>query len=85
MVEQSRETPAAHRGGEPVATKLLRIGSKARQERKLKFVNLYHLMNEELPLRCFRQMSENKAAGIDEVTKEQYAEKLETNVLSEPE
>ena len=25
MVEQSRETLAAHRGGEPVATKLLRI------------------------------------------------------------
>jgi hypothetical protein len=27
MVEQSRETPAAHRSGEPVATKLLRIGA----------------------------------------------------------
>ena len=39
MVEQSRETPAALRSGEPVATKLLRIGAKARQEQKLKFVN----------------------------------------------
>ncbi len=27
MVEQSRETPAAHRSGEAVATKLLRIGA----------------------------------------------------------
>lgn len=27
MVEQSRETPAAHRSGEPVETKLLRIGA----------------------------------------------------------
>jgi hypothetical protein len=27
MVEQSRETPAAHRSGEAVATKLLRIGT----------------------------------------------------------
>jgi RNA-directed DNA polymerase len=80
MVEQSRETPAAHRGGEAVATKLLRIEAKARRERKLKFVNLYYLMNEELLLRCFRQMSENKAAGIDKVTKEQYAEKLEANL-----
>ena len=44
MVEQSRETPAAHRSGEPVATKLLRIEAKARQERKLKFVNLYYLI-----------------------------------------
>ena len=27
MVEQSRETPAEHRSGEPVETKLLRIGA----------------------------------------------------------
>jgi len=80
MVEQSRETPAAHRSGEPVATKLLRIEAKARQEHGLKFVNLYYLMNEELLLRCFKQLKENKAAGIDKVTKEQYAEKLEANL-----
>jgi len=80
MVEQSRETPSAHRSGEAVATKLLRIGAKARQERKLKFVNLYYLMNEELLRLCFQRLSENKAAGIDEVTKEQYAEKLEANL-----
>ena len=80
MVEQSRETPAAHRSGEAVETKLLRIGAKAREERKLKFVNLYYLMNEELLLLCFKRLSEDKAAGIDEVTKEQYAEKLEANL-----
>ena len=67
MVEQSRETPAAHRSGEPVATKLLCVGAKARQERKLKFVNLYYLMNEELLLQCFQRLSNDKAAGIDEV------------------
>ena len=49
MVEQSRETPAAHRSGEAVATKLLCIGAKARQERKLKFVNLYYLHRREQP------------------------------------
>ena len=80
MVEQSRETPAAHRGGEPVETKLLRIAAKARQERKLKFINLYYLMNEELLLKCFKRLSEDKAAGIDKVTKEQYAENLEANL-----
>src|SRR6516225_2914163 len=80
MVEQSRETPAARRSGEPVATKLLRIAAKARQEHKLKFVNLYYLMNEELLLRCFRRLSEDKAVGIDRVTKEQYAESLEPNI-----
>jgi group II intron reverse transcriptase/maturase len=80
MVEQSGETPAEHRSGEPVETKLLRIAAKARKERELKFVNLYYLMNEELLLRCFRQLSEDKAAGIDKVTKEQYAENLEANI-----
>lgn len=63
-----------------MATKLLRIAAKARQEHKLKFVNLYYLMNEELLLRCFRRLSEDKAVGIDRVTKEQYAESLEPNI-----
>ena len=80
MVERNRETPAALRSGEAVATKLLRIAAKARQERKQKFVNLYYLMNEEMLLQCFQQLRENKAAGIDKVTKEQYAEKLTANL-----
>lgn len=80
MVEQSRETPAEHRSGEPVGTKLLRIAARARKEPKLKFINLYYLMKEELLVECFRRLSENKAAGIDEVTKNEYAENLEANI-----
>ncbi len=80
MVERSRETPAEHRSGEPVETKLLRIAAKARKEPKLKFVNLYYLMNEEMLLERFKRLSENKAAGIDEVTKNEYAENLEANI-----
>ena len=80
MIERSGETPAEHRNGEPVATKLLRIAGKARKEPKLKFVNLYYLMKAELLLECFRRLSENKAAGIDEVTKNEYAENLEANI-----
>jgi group II intron reverse transcriptase/maturase len=37
-------------------------------------------MNEELLLACFRRLSANKAAGIDEVTKAAYAENLEANI-----
>ena len=37
MVEQSRETPAEHRIGETVETKLLRIAAKARKEWQFKF------------------------------------------------
>jgi len=80
MNERSEETPAEHRSGEPVETKLLRIAAKARKEPKLKFVNLYYLMNKEMLFECFRRLSENKAAGIDEVTKNEYAENLEANI-----
>jgi group II intron reverse transcriptase/maturase len=80
MIEQSRETPAAHRSGETVGTKLLCIAAKARKERKFKFTSLYHLMNEELLLECFRRLSADKAAGIDEVTKDEYAGNLEANI-----
>ena len=37
MIERSGETPAEHRSGEPVETKLHRIAGKAREEPKLKF------------------------------------------------
>jgi RNA-directed DNA polymerase len=80
MIERSGETPAEHRSGEPVETKLRRIATRAREEPKLKFVNLYHLMNEEMVLGCYRRLSENKAAGIDEVTKTEYGENLEANI-----
>ena len=84
MIERSRETPAEHRSGEPVETKLLRIAARAGEEPKLKFVNLYHLMNEEMLLGCYRRLSENKAAGIDEVTKAEYGENLEANISLKP-
>jgi hypothetical protein len=50
MVEQCRETPAEHRSGETVGTKLLCRAAKARKERGFKFSSLYHLMNGELLL-----------------------------------
>jgi RNA-directed DNA polymerase len=78
--EQSRETPAEHRSGEPVETKLLCIAEKARRDRGLKFVNLYHLMKEELLGECFKRLKGNKAVGVDEVTKEEYGANLEANL-----
>ena len=60
-----------------MATKLLRIAAKARKERKLKFINLYNMMNEEMLLECFERLSKDKAAGIDEETKEEYGKDLE--------
>ena len=80
MVEQSRGTPAALSSGEGVETKLLRIAEKARSEPKFQFTSLYHLMNVELLRECFRWLSNSKATGIDQVSKEMYATDLEGNL-----
>ena len=80
MIARSEETPAVHGNGAPVATKLLRIAEKARKEASFKFTSLYHLMNEELLRECFKRLRKDAAAGIDEMTKEQYAANLDANL-----
>ncbi len=80
MVALREETPAVHRSGEPVGTKLRRIAEKARKEPAFKFTSLYHLMNEELLRGCFKRLRNDAAAGIDKMTKEMYAENLEANL-----
>jgi RNA-directed DNA polymerase len=80
MVARSEETPPALSSGESVETKLLRIAEKARKEPGFKFTSLYHLMNEELLRECFKRLRKDAAAGIDEVTREMYAENLEANL-----
>ena len=80
MVAWCEETPAALGSGEPVKTKLHRIAEKARKEPSFKFTSLYHLMNEELLRECFQRLRKDAAAGIDNVTKEEYAENLDANL-----
>lgn len=80
MVARSEEIPVVHRSEEPVATKLHRITEKARKEPRFKFTSLYHLMNEELLRECFQRLRKDAAAGIDDVTKEEYAENLDVNL-----
>jgi len=80
MDARDTETPAAHRGGKTATTKLSRIAERARREPKAEFTSLYHLMNEELLRDCFQRLSASSAAGIDKVTKAEYAEELEKNL-----
>lgn len=63
-----------------MATKLRRIAEKARRDPSFTFTSLYHLMNEELLRECFKRLRKEAAAGIDEVTKEMYAENLDDNL-----
>ncbi|MCI5183917.1 MAG: hypothetical protein D3921_15595, partial [Candidatus Electrothrix sp. AW1] len=80
MVARCEETSAVLGSGEPVTTKLHRIAEKARNEPGFKFTSLYHLMNEELLRGCFQRLRNDAAAGIDKMTKDMYAENLDTNL-----
>jgi len=65
-----------------VATKLSRIAQKALDEPRLRFVNLFHLLKVELLRECFAELRGSAAPGIDDVTKEEYARNLETNLAT---
>jgi group II intron reverse transcriptase/maturase len=80
MGARREATPTVHGSGESVETKLRRIAEKARKEPEFKFTSLYHLLNEELLRGCFKRLRKDAAAGIDKMTKDQYAENLEANL-----
>jgi len=81
MVARYNDTPPVHRSAEPVSTKLYRIAEKARNEPSFKFTSLYHLMNEEHLRACFQRLRKDAADGIDNVTKEEYATKIDANLV----
>jgi len=80
MIARREETPSTLGSGELVATTLRRIAEKARKEPGFKFTSLYHLLNEELLRECFQRLRKDAAAGIDDLTKEEYAENLDANL-----
>jgi group II intron reverse transcriptase/maturase len=67
---------------EKVATKLLRIAEKARQDPGCKFTSLFHLMNAGLLRGCFEGLRKDAASGIDRVTKEEYGRNLDANLTT---
>jgi len=67
-------------GGKQMTTQLERIAEVARAKPKEKFTSLIHLINKETLIQSHKEMSGKKVAGVDEVTKEMYNERLEENV-----
>ena len=61
-------------------TTLERIADKSRNEKRPIFTSLYHLINEELLKKCHKELDGNKAEGIDNVSKKEYAEDLDENI-----
>ena len=64
-----------------MSTDLTWIGEKARKEPGLVFTSLYHHVTDLDNLRdCYEALDDDKAVGVDGVTKEQYGENLEENL-----
>lgn len=63
-----------------VLTKLHCIAEKARTDPRCQFTSLFHLMNKDLMLECFMGLRTDAAAGIDNITKQEYAKDLHANI-----
>lgn len=61
-------------------TKLVRIAEIAKEKPKEVFTALYHHLNQEMLIECHQELSGNKAAGVDRVTKAEYEKNLEENI-----
>lgn len=63
-----------------VAGKLKLIAEKARQDKRLKFTSLAHLINGWSLAACYTELKKDKACGIDGVTVEDYGKNLGENL-----
>ena len=61
-------------------TKLERITQLSKENPKMVFTSIGHLINVEMLRKCHEKMDGTKAVGIDGVTKEDYSRKLERNL-----
>lgn len=64
-----------------MSTDLTRIAERARKEPNLVFTSLYHHVTDVDNLRdCYEALDDEKAVGVDGVTKEEYGRNLEENL-----
>lgn len=61
-------------------TKLNLISKHATEDRKFKFNNLIHHLNEQNLTECFQSLAKDRASGVDGVTWEEYGTHLVYNI-----
>jgi len=77
----AKETSAGHVGSEVRwQTSLRGIAKKATENKTHQFGNLYQLLNHESLHEAFHDLKKKSAAGVDKITAQEYAEKLEANL-----
>jgi group II intron reverse transcriptase/maturase len=63
-----------------MGTGLGRISEMSKENPKMVFTSLYHLINEELLRQGHKEMDGKKATGVDNVTKAEYEANLDENL-----
>ena len=61
-------------------TKLARIAQLSKENPDMVFTSVGHLINKEMLTDCHEKMDDDKAVGIDGITKEEYARNLDENL-----
>ena len=64
-----------------MSTGLLKVAERAKREPDARFNSLAHLVDEAALGRAFHWIREDAAVGVDGITKEQYGQQLEGNLL----
>lgn len=70
------------RNAEDVFTKLQRIGKLAKQDVKLRFTSLAHLLTPELLQHALEKLNKHGAPGVDGITVKEFAKKAELNIAT---
>ena len=63
-----------------MSTKITRINEIAKERPNEVFTSIYHLVNKELLMECFKELDGSKATGLDNITKDDYKQNLENNL-----
>jgi len=66
---------------ENMSPELLKVAERAQREPGAKFHSLAYLIDVELLARAYCRIRKDAAVGVDGITKEQYGEELEKNLL----
>ena len=61
-------------------TSLQGIATKAQEQKRYRFRNLYGMLNEELLTESWREIKRHAAYGVDEISAQDYEQHLEENI-----
>jgi len=80
MDRGGRDTSSTHRGGPRKSTKLSSLSVRARENPRMRFTSLAHILTMDFLRECFRELRRNKASGVDGVTVEEYGANIEEDL-----